>query len=67
MRFHDSRHTTCTLGGQTHIRSDSDFFQVMENQISRHVIDTQRVKVIVFIYFPRFAENTNIPHTSLVD
>ena len=67
MRFRDSRHATCTVGGRTRIRSDSDFFQVMENQISRHVIDTQRVEVMILTYFPRFAENTDVPHTSFVD
>ena len=67
MRFCDSRHATCTVGGRTRIRSDSDFFQVMENQISRHVIDTQRVKVMILTYFPRFAENTDVPHMSFVD
>ena len=66
MRFRDSRHATRTVGGRTRIRSDSDF-QVMENQISRHIIDTQHVEVMIFTYFPRFAENTDVPHTSFVD
>ena len=58
-----SRHVTCTLGGRIRICSDSDFFRGMENQISGHVIDTQRTKVMIFIYSPRFAENTDVPHT----
>ena len=63
----DSRHATCTLGDRTRIRSDSDFFRGMEIQISGHVIDTRCVKVMIFIYSSRFAENTDVPHTSLVD
>ena len=63
----DSRHATTTLGGQTCIRSNSDFFRGVENQISGHVIDTQCVKVMIFIYSSRFAENTDVLHTSLVD
>ena len=58
-----SRHVTCTLGGRIRICSDSDFFRGMENQISGHVIDTQRTKVMIFIYSPRFAENTDAPRT----
>ena len=58
-----SRHVTCTLGGRIRICSDSDFFRGMENQISGHVIDTQRTKVMIFIYSPRFAENTDVPRT----
>ena len=58
-----SRHVTCTLGGWIRICSDSDVFRGMENQISGHVIDTQRTKVMIFIYSPRFAENTDVPHT----
>ena len=54
---------TCTLGGRIRICSDSDFFRGMENQISGHAIDTQRTKVMIFIYSPRFAENTDVPHT----
>ena len=62
-----SRHATCTLGGRIRIRSDSDFFRGMENQISGHVIDTQHTKVMIFVYSPRFAENTDVPHTRVVD
>ena len=58
-----SRHVTCTLGGRIRICSDSDFFRGMENQISGHLIDTQRTKVMIFIYSPRFAENTDVQHT----
>ena len=54
-----SRHVTCTLGGRIRICSYSD----LENQISGHVIDTQRTKVMIFNYSPRFAENTDVPHT----
>ena len=66
-RCRDSRHARCTLGDQTRIHSDSDFFLGMENQISGHVIDTRCFKVIIFIYSSRFAENTNVRHMSLVD
>ena len=58
-----SRHVTCRLGDRIRICSDSDFFRDMENQISGHVIDKQRTKVMIFIYSPRFAENTDVLHT----
>ena len=48
------KHATCTSGGRTRIRSDSDFFRSMENQIWGHVIDTRCVKVMIFIHSSRF-------------
>ena len=47
-----SRNVTCTLGDRIRICSDSDFFRSMENQISGHVIDTQRTKVMILFILP---------------
>ena len=54
------RHATC----QDPYFPDSDFFRGKENPVSRHVIETWRVKAGKFAYFSRFAENSGVPCTS---
>ena len=67
MRYRDQDTRRVRWVARIRIRSDLDFFRGMVIQITGHVIDTQRTKMMIFIYSPRFAENSDVPHTRLVD